>query len=405
MPENPQISVIIPTLRAEADLVAALESLASDEEAPPHEVLVVLNTIRPQDIDFAAHHPNCRPIQADTNLGFAAACDTGAREASGETLAFLNDDATVRPGWLRALLSALESTEYPAVGGMILTEDGKKVDFAGGSINLLGWGFQLGHGEKFQKEEFVVPKRTPFACGGNFAIRTEVFLAAGGFDEDYFAFYEDVDLGWRLGLLGHQMGYVPEAVVFHKGGATGAAIPSSLKWFLQERNALQTIIKNYSDEILRQVLPIAFALVGVRAQVLSGLEISDIAPDRTWREWILGEQRPIEAKESGVWRGMLDSVKESLKAGMKEARKASLPEGYLAIESRGAAGPAALEWCLGNWENLMDKRQLVQAFRVKSDYEVLPLFDDPLRPVLGHPREVEAMKPLESILSVMMKGQ
>jgi hypothetical protein len=69
---------------------------------------------------------------------------------------------------------------------------------------------------------------------------------------------------------------------------------------------------------------------------------------------------------------------------------------------RGLAGLQALEWCLNNWDDLMQRRTQVQALRKKKDSEILPFFDDPLRPVLGHPREIEAMKPLESVLAWLL---
>jgi len=404
MAEKEKVSVIIPTLRAEDDLLSCLVSIESDLKAPPHEVIVVFNGPMPADIELAKHHATARAVQAQTNLGFAAACNLGAREAIGDTYVFLNDDMTVRQGWVRNLVSAMESGESSAVGGRILSADGKKVDFAGGSVNLLGWGFQMGHGEPAGEDDFVAHQRLPFACGGNFAVRAKTFDEVGGFDGDYFAFYEDVDLGWRLRLMGHEIGYTDDAVVLHNVGKTGGLIDPALKWFLQERNALQTIIKNYSDEVLEQVLPIAFALVGVRATVLSGLDGGDIAHDHAWREWVLGREIPPIEEPHGVWRGIMDQVKESVKSGMKASRKASLPHGYLPLDSRGVAGLMALEWCLDNWDVLMEKRAKVQATRVKSDREILPIFDDPLRPVLGHPREVEAMKPLEGVLNELMRG-
>lgn len=403
MAESPGVSVIIPTLRAGDDLADALKSLASDESAPDHEVVVVFNSPKPADLDISSFHPKSRIVQADTNLGFASACNLGAREAVGSIFTFLNDDMTVQPGWLNALIDSMESSECPAAGGKILTEDGKVTDFDGSSVNLLGWGFQEGHGEKASPEEFSGSRRLPFACGGNFVIKSETFERAGGFDDGYFAYYEDVDLGWRLRLLGHEICYAPEAVTFHKGGVTGELLPSALKWFLQERNSLQTIIKNYSDEILDRILPIAIALVSVRAMILSGIEIEDISRDRGWRDWINTDLKESGAESSGIWQGLLDSVRESLKAGMKSSRKSGLPDGWLPIENRGAAGLYALEWCLSNWDRIMEKRSRVQETRVRTDGEILPMFDDPIRPVLGHPREVAAMVPLEGILSDMMK--
>ncbi len=404
MSDEQLVSVIIPTLRAGDDLLACLESLEADTDAPPHEVVVVFNAPMPGDIELEKHHATARAVQAQTNLGFAAACNLGAREAIGHTHVFLNDDMTVRSGWLGNLLGTMEEREVEAVGGHILTQDGKKVDFAGGSINLLGWGFQIGHNEPVSEDEFVTHQRLPFACGASLAIRADVFDKVGGFDGDYFAFYEDVDLGWRLRLAGHEISYVHDAVAFHNTGQTGALIDPPLKWFLQERNALQTIIKNYSDEVLWKLLPIAFAMVGIRAEILSGLDITDVAHDRTWREWVVGEIEPLPEEHATVWRGIMDHVKESVKSGMKASRKATLPHGYLPVDSRGVAGLMALEWILTNWHALMEKRAAVQKMRVRSDREILPIFDDPLRPVLGHPREVEAMKPLETVLNDLMRS-
>jgi GT2 family glycosyltransferase len=399
-----EVTVIIPTLRAADDLISCLESVEGNLDAPPHEVLVVFNSPMPADIELEKHHATARGIQARTNLGFAAACNLGASEAVGETIIFLNDDMYVRPGWMKNLTSSMEERETEAVGGRVLFEEGKKIDFAGASVNLLGWGFQLGHNEPASEDEFITHQRLPFACGGNFAIKADAFHEVGGFDGDYFAFYEDVDLGWRLRLTGREISYAPDAVTIHSPGRTGALIDPAVKWFLQERNTLQTIMKNYSDDVLWRILPVAFALVGVRAEILSGLDITDIAHDKTWREWIFGADQPEIEEQQTVWRGIMDHVKESVKSGMKASRKASLPHGYLPLDSRGVGGLMALEWCLGNWVGIMEKRAKVQEMRTKTDQEILPVFDDPLRPVLGHPREIEAMKPLEGILNRIMRG-
>ena len=406
MSDTPAVSVIIPTLRADKDLTRALESLAQDKDAPSHEVLVVFNAPKPSDIDIVKHHPQARAVQTLTNLGFAGACDLGAREAVGGTLAFLNDDMTVRPGWLKSMVSCLEDRGCAAAGGRILSEDGKRTDFAGGSVNLIGWGFQMGHGEAVEEDGFVAHQWLPFACGGNFAIKAEAFEAAGGFDEAFFAFYEDVDLGWRLRLMGHDIAFAYDAVALHSSGSTGNLMPPALKWFLQERNALMTVIKNYSPDVLDKILPIALALVGVRAQVLSGLDIDDIANDRAWKEWIFASEQSVLQPDSAfhVKHGLLDGVKESLKSGMKSVRKGSMPQNYLPIENRGVASLCALEWIMVNWETIFEKRAKVQSMRKRSDKEILPLFDYPVRPVLGHPREIEAMRPLEKVLENLLQA-
>jgi len=405
-----EVSVIIPTFRAGKDLLQCLESIAKDVDAPAHEVLVVFNSPvpPPAGLDLTEYHPTARIVEAGSNLGFAAGCNLGASEAVGRTLAFINDDMTVRAGWMKSLVKPILDGECAATGGMILSSDGKKIDFDGSSINLLGWGFQAGHGDRLLDDGFVTHQDLPFACGGNFAIKTDIFEHASragvaepcGFDRDYFAFYEDVDLGWRLMLMGYAIEYVHDAVVLHAGGATGSLIESPLKWFLQERNALQTIIKNYSDDLFREILPIALAMVGVRSQILSVVDVYEIATDRVWRDLILSDLGSIKHEHLSGLDEIMHNVRDlgkSVKSGMRKT------SGWLAHESRAQAGLLALEWCLDNWDELMEKRARVQELRVKSDREILPLFGDPLRPVLGHPREVEAMKPLEKILNEFMK--
>jgi GT2 family glycosyltransferase len=398
------VSIVIPTLRAGDDLISCLESIAGDTDSPASQVIVILNNPNIETLDLKEHHPDVRVVPMGSNVGFAAACNRGALEAIGKTLVFINDDMVVRPGWLSSLVKPVAEGEFTTSGGRILSEDGKKIDFDGGSINILGWGFQANHGEPSSAidDDFTMTRKLPFACGGNFAIDAGTYEKYGGFDGDYFAFYEDVDLGWRLRLAGHEITYASDAVVHHNAGATGSMMPEGTKWFLQERNALQTVIKNLSDELLNKVLPIAFALVGVRATILSGLNGTDIIPDTTWREPILGpDDTAPEAR--GLFKGIVDGVRETLKAGMKQSRKGSLADGYLPIETRGAAGLLAMEWILHNWDSLMSKRAKVQDMRVREDREILSVFDDPVRPVLGHPREVDAMKPLESILNELMR--
>lgn len=407
MSDQCEVSVVIPTFRAGDDLLRCLQSIRDDPDSPPHEVVVVLNTSKPPSINLLGNHTKARSINAGSNLGFARACNLGARDSVGKILAFVNDDMVVQPGWMRELVRPIQEDSVKCTGGRILSSDGKQIDFDGGTMNLLGWGFQTGLGVAVSEEddEFSTSKKIPFACGGNFAIDADMFEKSGGFDSGYFAYYEDVDLGWRLRLMGIDIQYIDKAVVHHNAGSTGKFIPPATKWFLQERNALQNVFKNYSDEYFAKILPIALALVGVRAEILSGLDRTDILDDKYWRNAILGEDVKIDPTAgTGIMKGLIDSVKGSIKAGMKTSRKGTLPEGYLPLENRGAAGLLALEWCLGNWDRLLEKRNWVQALRVKNDGEILPLFDDPLRPVLGHPQEVEAMKPLEPVLNELLRG-
>jgi GT2 family glycosyltransferase len=111
-----------------------------------------------------------------------------------------------------------------------------------------------------------------FACGGAMLIRRDLFLEVGGFDPDYFAYFEDVDLGWRLWLLGHRVVYAPRAVVYHRHHGSWQTVNDAKKWLLAERNTLYTIVKNYEDDHLARILPAALLLILQRAFL-------DIRPD------------------------------------------------------------------------------------------------------------------------------
>ena len=95
----------------------------------------------------------------------------------------------------------------------------------------------------------------PFACGGNLLIRRASFLAAGGFDETYFAYLEDVDLGWRLWSGGERIVFAPEAVVHHRSSATSDLLGLYNRGFLFERNAFLTAYKNYEPGLWERILP------------------------------------------------------------------------------------------------------------------------------------------------------
>src|SRR5438067_13861978 len=92
---------------------------------------------------------------------------------------------------------------------------GKKIDFQAGSLNVHGFGFQRSYGLPVDQQN-LQHRQLLFACGGSMLVQRDVFLAVGGFDPDYFAFFEDVDLGWRLWLLGYRVTRAPTAITYHR---------------------------------------------------------------------------------------------------------------------------------------------------------------------------------------------
>ena len=207
--------------------------------------------------------PQVRVVAHPDNRGFAAAANDGAEAASGRVVAFLNNDCRVAPTWLRRLVDVLDGANAAAVGSRMVDWSGARIDFDGAAMNFHGHGSNRGFGRCYVATESRAPEPALFACGGAMAVDRARFLAAGGFDAEYFAYFEDVDLGWRLWVEGERVLYVPEAVAFHRHHGSGM---DPTRWrFLLERNALASLFKNYDDANLDVVLPAARALLAARA--------------------------------------------------------------------------------------------------------------------------------------------
>ncbi|MBK6405002.1 MAG: glycosyltransferase family 2 protein, partial [Holophagales bacterium] len=202
--------------------------------------------------------PAVRLLPAGRNLGFAPGVRFGAQECRGETLVLLNNDTKVEKGWLSALVSALDGApaDVAAVTGRIVSWDGTKVDYRDTLLTFDGHAFQKDFGRPVadvRDDPPGAPRLAP--CGGNMAIRKETFLSHGGFDDDFFAYLEDVDFGLRLASRGLGTAYEPRAVVRHRSGATGEALGIFNRGFLIEKNAFATFFKNVDDELRIALLP------------------------------------------------------------------------------------------------------------------------------------------------------
>jgi len=117
-------------------------------------------------------------------------------------------------------------------------------------INFEGKGFQIDYGRPSGEDNYNIYKFLPFVNGGAMMINRKVFLECGGFDEDFFAYYEDVDLGWRLWVLGYKVVFAPGSIVYHHHHGTSKTFGEDRLRFLKERNSLYSVFKNYDDSNL-----------------------------------------------------------------------------------------------------------------------------------------------------------
>ena len=198
------------------------------------------------------HYEGVKIVALASNSGLAAGCNAGARAATGDLLVMLNNDTEAEPGWLAALVEAASAhPEAGAIASKMLLFDRREVLHNAGDLmgadgiprNRGVWEVDEGqydaHGEVFG------------GCGGGVAYRRAAWEAAGGFDERLFMYLEDVDLAWRLQLLGWRAIFAPEARLYHHLSATGGGVLAS---YYTGRNTLWVIAKDMPAPLIRKHL-------------------------------------------------------------------------------------------------------------------------------------------------------
>lgn len=219
------------------------------------EIVLVDNASTDGTVEHVrAHFPDVRVVALASNRGFAGGNNAGAREARGEYLAFLNNDTAADAGWLRALRAGidLKSGFALATSRIVYMHDPGVIDSAGDGLFRWGGAFKRHHGEP--AESAGAPVEVFGVCGGACLMPKAVFDELGGFDEDFFASHEDVDLSYRARLRGYRCRYVPDAGVRHHGSATLGTI-SRFAVFHGQRNLEWVYLKNTPASLLVRTLP------------------------------------------------------------------------------------------------------------------------------------------------------
>jgi GT2 family glycosyltransferase len=250
----PDVSIVIVTWNGRAYLDACLNAVAAQEGVDSETILVDNASTDGTAAWVRAHFPWVRLVTLDQNRGFAGGNNAGVREARGRYVALLNNDTVPDPGWLRALLGGID-----AGAGFVLTasrivymHDPRIIDSAGDGLLRWGGAFKHRHGAP---ADTAGDSREVFGvCGAACLLPKSVFDDLGGFDEDFFALHEDVDLSYRARLLGYRCRYVAEAVVRHHGSATLGRL-SAFAVFQGQRNLEWVYVKNTPGLMLIRTLP------------------------------------------------------------------------------------------------------------------------------------------------------
>ncbi|MCU1406735.1 MAG: glycosyl transferase [Glaciihabitans sp.] len=273
------VSVVLVNFRGTDDTIAAIESLRGLNWPQDRlEIVVVENASGDDSLQRLLPLADDRTIivESKVNSGFTGGCNLGVSKSSGEFIAFLNNDAKPHPDWItEAMDTFAKGSDIGAVASKVLDWEGDNIDFAGAAITWYGMGYKPHAGET-DRHAWDEERDVLFGTGAAMFIRATVFEELEGFDDTYFMFYDDVDLGWRLNLLGYRFRFQPKSLAFHKHHASMNKFGDFRETYLLERNALFTLYKNLDDESLASVFPGALLLAVRRAVARGDLDSAEL---------------------------------------------------------------------------------------------------------------------------------
>ena len=250
------VAVLIVNWNSGALLEKCMAALHEQTVAPGR--IIVLDSGSEDDscrrIDFS--RPGHQVINLSEDFGFAVAANVAIKAAEGfEWVVLLNPDALPTPTWLEALLrAAREHPTFSSFGSHMLQANGKGLlDGTGDIFHVSGRPFRRDHGAPEAERRRAAGEMFSI-CGAAALYRRQTILEFGGFDEDFFCYIEDLDLGFRLRLAGERCRYVPEAVVFHVGSGTTGRY-SDFSVYHAHRNLVWNYVKNMPAPLLWFYLP------------------------------------------------------------------------------------------------------------------------------------------------------
>lgn len=243
MPESPLVSVVVVNWNGADVLPGCLASLAA-QTYPNFEVLLVDNGSDDESVAIAGRAAvPVQIIRNTVNRGFCGANNQGIAAAKGAYVALLNNDAEADPNWISSLVAEIQQT--PRCGmvasKILLYDDHNRFDKVGHLIYADGQNRGRGSGE-IDQGQYDNPEETLWPDGCAALYSAAMLRQIGSFDEDFFAYADDADLGFRGRIAGWNAMYVPSAVVYHRGGMTLGRY-SKKRLFLIERNRLWLVFK------------------------------------------------------------------------------------------------------------------------------------------------------------------
>jgi N-acetylglucosaminyl-diphospho-decaprenol L-rhamnosyltransferase len=271
MLEDPLATVIVVTWQGAHLLPPCLDALARQQGPRSAHVVWVVDNASTDGTDrlLAERYPQVRVLVNARNEGFGGGCNRALREVATPYAVLLNNDARPEPGWLDALMATFEEPEAADIGAVtakvLLSGADRVVNNAGNVVRTDGYAYDRGYGET-DGPPYDEPADVFGFCGAAAALRMAALRDVGLFAADFFLYYEDTDLSWRLQLAGWRVRYQPAAAVSHLHSASTDQ-RSALFAFCNERNRLVMLVRNAPARMaLAQVLrfPVTTALLTAR---------------------------------------------------------------------------------------------------------------------------------------------
>ncbi|WP_374265683.1 glycosyltransferase [Zoogloea sp.] len=309
----PAVSVVIVNWNGEKFLERCLSALLA-QTVKPNEIILLDNSSSDRSREIARRFPSVRLIEMGWNTGFAKGNNLAIRQVSAESewIALINPDAFADRRWLECLLSsALKNSEFDVFGSKLVSAANSDVlDGAGDVCHVSGLIWRTAHG--ISASSIYEREREIFSpCAAAALYRRSALFEVDGFDEDFFCYAEDVDLGFRLRLAGYRCLYVPQSVVHHVGSGTTGGKNSNFSVYHGHRNLVWMFLKNMPGCLLWLFLPLHvvlnfisvlwFALRGQGGVILRAKRDAFLGVPNMWRKR-KEIQRLRRASIGDIWR-------------------------------------------------------------------------------------------------------
>lgn len=255
-----EVTVIIPNLNGEDYLRDCLNSLLDQEGGAPPILVVDNGSTDGSAALLQEEYPEVKVISLDANYGFPRAVNEGIKRADSEYVILLNNDTRVEKDMVQKLVSSISRDPgiFSCQAKLLQMDRPEYMDDGGDYYCALGWA--LARGKGCLASGYDKPAEIFSSCAAAAIYRRRILLKIGGFDEEHFAYLEDVDLGYRARIAGYKNFYEPGAKVYHKGSATSGSRYNRFKVKLAARNNIYLIYKNMARWQILLNLP--FLLVG-----------------------------------------------------------------------------------------------------------------------------------------------